>query len=149
MNHEEIQTYINNEIPLVKKAGLIISEISRKKVIVSGELHKNRNHHETVFGGSISVTLTLASYLLVREIMEKEAPGSSIVICSQNVEYLKPVKGDFQGEVLAPDSQTIKNYLDIFRKRGTGKLEVEAALYEIGNRTACALFKGVFFIRKG
>jgi thioesterase domain-containing protein len=147
MNKENLQTYMEENIPLMKNAGLIIEEINDDLVKISGLIADNKNHHNTVFGGSISVALILAGWIKVLHIMKQEDPESSIVICSQNTEYLKPVKGDFIGIATSPDSSTLGTFLKSYTSRGKGKLEIQAGLYEKGSEEICAEFKGTFFIK--
>lgn len=147
MDKLELQKYMEENIPLMKNAGLQITEITDDLVKISGKLADNKNHHQTVFGGSISVTLILAGWTKVLEIMNKIDPESSIVICSQNTEYLKPVKGDFEGIAFTPDSSTLEGFQKVYRTGGRGKLEVTARLFEKGCREVCAEFTGLFHCR--
>lgn len=139
---------MEENIPLMKNAGLKIEEFSKKIVKISGSLIENKNPHNTVFGGSISVTLILAGWIKVLEIMDREHSGSNIVISSQNITYLKPVRGDFSGEAYTPDSDLLDPFFNRFNSQGKGRLTVEASLFENGSNTVCASFKGEFYIRK-
>jgi len=140
----EFQTYIEEKIPLVRKAGFRILELSDQRVIAGGDFSENRNHHNTVFGGSISVILILASWALVQEIMHREDPDASIVIARQTINYFRPAKADFTGECHAPDSDLVDQFIRSYHEKGSGRIEVTAELKQKDSDRPCARFTGEF-----
>jgi len=147
LNIQEFQTYIEDQIPLVKKAGFKVTELSEEKVVAEGPFSENRNHHNTVFGGSISVILILASWALVQKIMNREDPDASIVIASQSLDYLRPARGDFTGECRAPHQDLVDQFIRSYHESGSGRIDVTAELKEKGSDRPCARFTGVFHAR--
>jgi len=144
LNRQEFQAYIEDKIPLVGKAGFKVTELGPERVVVRGDFDENRNHHNTVFGGSISVILTLASWALVQERMNRIDPDARIVIARQSIDYLRPAVGDFTGECNAPGNDAWKSFLDSYRHKGAGRIMIEAGLMQEGK--ICARFEGEFHV---
>ncbi len=147
MDREHLQNFLEENIPLFNRAGFKILEFDSRTVRVSGKLKENKNPHNTVFGGSISVILLIAAWSKVLELMEQNNLKSSIVISSQNIKYLKPVKGDFSGVALTPETGLVETFLNQFNSQGKGTLTVEASLFQNGSNIVCATFEGIFYIK--
>jgi thioesterase domain-containing protein len=148
MSPLELQSFMEDNIPLARNAGFRILEVSMHKIVIGGRLDENKNHHQTVFGGSITVILILSSWAMVQEIMNQEDPEASIVIASQTVNFRKPVKRDFEGVCSAPELEVYENFILKYRDSGRGKIEVEACLYEKDSAVINADFKGTFFVKQ-
>ncbi|MBB6481324.1 YiiD C-terminal domain-containing protein [Spirochaeta isovalerica] len=146
MKSDELQRYIEENIPLVAKAGFVIEESTCERVSVHGPFPENRNHHGSVFGGSISVISVLAGWLLVREIMEKENPQARIVISSQTLEYLRPLRKDFIAEAVKPDISDFGPFLKRLDAAGKARLEVQVLVREEEGSEPCARFQGTFHV---
>ena len=96
MNKNELQNYIENNIPIVQKMGFSINEIGDDKVIVSGEYCTHINHTNSVFGGSISSIMTLAGWTRVKILSEEIDPSSTVIIQNNSTNFIKPVTEDYQ-----------------------------------------------------
>lgn len=150
MKIDELQSFIDENIPLAEKAGLSLETVNSDLVVVSGRFENNKNHHGSVFGGSISMFQVLAGWILVQEIMKPICPDCSIVICRQEVEYLKPVCSDFLAEARLENKEYLDSFLSLYEQKGKGRLEVKVGLKEQGRDDVCAVFTGHFHIsRKG
>jgi thioesterase domain-containing protein len=123
-------------------------EITNSRVRISGDFLENTNHHNTVFGGSISVILLLSGWSMVREIMMKEDPSASIVVAKKCVEYLKPVKNDFEAVSHVPELIHLNRFIKSYRTYGKGKLEISADLFENESKKIMAHFKGIFYVKR-
>lgn len=147
MNIEDLQDFIHQNIPLAEKAGFSIDKASSQEVLLRGQYKLNHNHHGTVFGGSISVIAVLAGWLLVREIAEEQSPGAGIVISRQNLEYLKPLSGDFYAEAKTPDASDLESFTRYLSEKGRARLKVTVHMGEIGSKDPAAIFEGTFHVR--
>lgn len=147
MNLEELQAFIHENIPLAEKAGFSIDKVSSQEVLLQGPYKFNHNHHGTVFGGSISVIAVLTGWLLVREIAEEQSPGADDVVSRQDLEYLKPLSGDFYAEAKAPDVSDLESFTRYLREEGRARLKVTVHVGEIGSRDPAAIFEGTFHVR--
>lgn len=147
MTIDEVREYMGNGIPLSRKAGMRIEILTAEKVVVSAPLEENRNVHNSVFGGSISMAMILSGWLMAREIAEMYYPGASIVISRQTVDFIKPVRSDFSALALAPGTSRIEAFLVKMNEQGRASLEIEVAVSETGKEETCAGFSGTFHIR--
>jgi len=143
----ELQEYIDENIPLARNAMFNIEVSSPDRVILSGPLEENSNPHGSVFGGSISVISVLAGWLLVREIMEREKPGSHIVISRQTLDYLRPLRTGFVAEACPPDGDLYSSFVNFFNERGKARLEIPVVVREVGREEPCARFWGTFHVK--
>ncbi|MDC7236095.1 MAG: YiiD C-terminal domain-containing protein [Spirochaetales bacterium] len=146
-SEQELQTLMTGEIPLARCAGFKVETSSRELVEISGTLEKNSNHHNTVFGGSIAVSLILSGWAMVRELMKEIDPEASIVVARQSVDYLLPVTGDFISRCLPPEAESLGSLRNSLEKKNTGKITVEAGLFRRGESRCCAVFTGLFVVK--
>lgn len=148
MKKEELQRYLEEQIPLYRKTGFTIEELKESSVQISGTLEENSNPHKTLFGGSIGVILLMAAWSKAYELMNRTDPHSSIVVSSQKIDYIKPVTNNFHALATNPESDILQNFLQNYETKGKGKLNVIASLYENGSHETAALFTGEFYIKK-
>ena len=96
----EVEQYINEHIPIVQKHNFRITDDTSPFIKVSGKLDDHINHRNSVFGGSISTALIVASWASVRTILlTRGIPAGIIVIQSEHVEFTKPLIADFYAEL--------------------------------------------------
>jgi thioesterase domain-containing protein len=97
MSPQELLTKLNKEIPLSRHLGFDFLEASAQRVRIKARLTENINHKGTAFGGSIYTLSVLAAYSLVYLGLDQEkVPTNNIVIQKADIDYLKPVTGDFE-----------------------------------------------------
>lgn len=96
MTKEELFKKLSHDIPLTQHLGYEIVEAHPTKVHLRARLAENINHKGTGFGGSIYTLAVLAAYSLVYLGLEAEnIHTNNIVIQKGDIQYLKPVTGDF------------------------------------------------------
>ena len=147
MNISELQDFVETSIPLIKEAGFVIRELNDQEVVVTGEKRLNHNHHNTVFGGSISTILILSSWLMVRRLLEDTFPEASIVIERQCTDFLVPVDGDFTARCARPLPRQVESMKYGLDKLKRGRIDLGAALFQDGSDHMAASFSGTFYCR--
>lgn len=144
MDREELQRYIEENIPIVKDMGFIVEEIGEERIVVSGEYCRHINHTKSVFGGSISSVMTLAGWVRVRLLIEEFDPTATVVIKSNSTEFIKPVTEDYVVYTEPIDKRKISKFRKTYEKFGRGRVEVEACLTHRGSDEVLARFQGEF-----
>ena len=139
---------LNKEIPITKHMGLIVLEATEQSVLLQSPLLPNTNHKGTAFGGSVYSAAVLASWMLVSETLKARGFSSDyIVIQDSKIEYLLPVGGDFTAKAHWLDSSGSNKFTDSLKRKGLGRVEVEAQI--ICDNKLCANFKGRFVAQIG
>ena len=144
MDRNELQNYIEKNIPIVKQMGFIIENIEDNKIIVSGEYKKHINHTNSVFGGSISSVMTLAGWGRVRILIEDIDDTAVILIKSNNTNFIKPVVEDYiviTEPLLEKDVEKLKK---VYRKFGKGRILVNSVLKHRNSDEVLVKFVGEF-----
>lgn len=132
---------LHRKIPISRAMGLAIKELSPQKALLTLPLEPNRNHVGTVFGGSLYSAGALACYALFRAISaESGIESDNLVIQNGGIEYLAPVKGDFEILCRRPDETKVQTFLEGLKRRKKGRLPLEAEILFDGK--VCARFKG-------
>ena len=145
---KKLQRILEENIPLAVKAGFQIEELRSEKVSVGGSLDLNSNHHNTVFGGSISVILILAAWGLVQEVVNSLDPTAAVVISNQSLDFLKPVRTDFTAVCRRPSPQIIDDFTGEYGRKGRARLTVVSELFEKGGTEPCAVMSGTFHVSR-
>ncbi len=139
-----LQQYIEEHLPVVARNGLVITDCTDHLVTVEGNYLDHINHVQTVFGGSISMALTVAAWAHVRSMMDELADQVAIVVRRQFVEFDRPVKADFRAVTSKHADEEIETFLQKFEQTGKARLTVHAVLY--AGDEACARFEGQFVV---
>lgn len=95
MNATELEARLLAAIPLARAMGVRVGQADPDAVMLTAPLEPlNINHERTAFGGSLHAVGVLAGWALVTLGLEN-APVGYLVIQESQIEYLRPVQGDF------------------------------------------------------
>lgn len=143
---ESFQAEVTQKIPLVSAMGISIQEFSPTAVKLHVLHAPNKNHINTVFGGSLYSACALACYALFRAMSEESGfTEDFLVIQDGEIKYIKPVGGDF--EVLAAPQAHLdmEQFLESVKRQKKGRLPLEAEV--LWNGQVCAKFQGQYVMR--
>lgn len=145
MTKEELYKKLTKDIPLTQHLGFDIVTATPSQVHLHARLDKNINHKGTAFGGSIYTLSVLAAYSLVYLGLDQEKiQTNNIVIQKGEIQYLKPVTGDFDIICDFNDTQAYQKFfycLERWKKvREIMKVEVKC------QGELCARLDGVFVV---
>lgn len=130
MNNNELQNYIYEHIPISVSLGIEVKEAALDKVILGAPILLNINHKNTAFGGSLHCVATLSCWSLVFINLKPHFQSTEIVISGSEIKYLNPVKSDFTVECLMNNRQEWIKFASILRKKGKGRIKLNAKIYE-------------------
>lgn len=145
MTTQELEKFLNHEIPTTTALGVKVISASGKEVILEAPLNPNHNHMGTAFGGSLSTLMILASYTWLYYSLEGE--GKVHVILKENqANYLRPVKENIRSVCRAPSEESFQEFLKIFRRKGLARIKLTSFI-EIGEGEA-ARMEGEFVAQR-
>lgn len=147
MDKENLQKYVEEHIPIVKKMNFKIEKLDKEGISVKALYSEHINHRNSVFGGSISSLMTTSAWGWVKYIMEEIDEKSTIVIQESQVKYLKPVLSDFTASTNLENFNFERNKR-MYEKFGKTRINVFVDLKEKGKDEVLASFKGIFVILK-
>ncbi len=139
---EALESYLHAQIPLSAAMDIRVLAANTQGVRLSAPLAPNVNHHQTAFGGSISTLATLACWTYVYVLLKGVSFDGNLVIHQNEIEYVKPILGDFEALTLPVETDEIGRFLETLRKRGKSRLTVRADVVSAGE--VCARFSGRF-----
>jgi len=143
----EVEQYINEHIPIVKKHNFQITEEVSPFIQVKGTLKDHINHRNSVFGGSISTSLIVASWASVRNILlTRGIPSGIIVIQSEHVEFSKPLIDDFYAALRPISNDRLTKFIAMINKFGKSRIKIEADVKDCKNNEVCASFTGEYVV---
>lgn len=145
MNKNELQTYIEEHIPIIKKMNFNILELEPEVKII-GLYDEHINHRNSVFGGSIASLLTLAGWAKMKNLMDNYDDKATIVIQNSEIKYLKPVLTDFIAETIQVDEKILIKSLNMFKKKNKMRLDLKVVLKELNKGEVLAEFIGRFVV---
>ena len=142
MTIDEVRAYLHSHIPLTRAMEVEVEEVGREGVRLTAPLAPNINHRSTVFGGSASALAILSAWTLVHTRLHAEGLGSRVVIQRNEMEYLHPVHGGFAAWCPAPPEEKWERFARAIRRRGRGRIELEAHLLAAGETVGA--FRGTY-----
>ncbi len=127
---ESLNEWLHDNLPATAALNLTVTAADDKGVIISAPFLDNKNHHGTVFGGSIALITTTAAWLMAY--ISCPDAGGNIVIKNSQLHYLKPATADSQGSIHAichaPASDALTQCHDALNHTGKGRLTLTTEL---------------------
>ena len=145
MTARELQAFLHANIPATAALSLSVVDITPDSLILSVPHAPNRNHKNTVFGGSIALAATVGGWAMVHSRFP-EAAGN-IVIQQGETRYLHPANGDLTVITRAAAEEDWRKMKEMFEQRGKGKIVLETEIFSDGVKAA--VFSGKFVALKG
>ena len=131
-----LQALYDEEIPLVGAMQLKVVSFIENSLRVHAPLACNKNHHGTVFGGSLYCGLLLAGWGHVHLLLQEAQLAGDIVVSKAEIKYKLPVAGDFDAATVAPSLASTQRFLDGVRLKGRGKLDLVSCVEVAGKQAA-------------
>jgi thioesterase domain-containing protein len=125
---KELETYLHEHIPLSRAMQVSVVQASYDMVKLAAPLAPNINHRETVFGGSASAVAILAAWTILYVRLQEEGLYSRVVIQRNQVNYDKPVAGDFQAIAKLGDDERWQKFLKQLRRHHRARISVTSIL---------------------
>ncbi len=151
MDLEDVQAYIYDHIPIVRKNGFAIeTDTHTPYVAVKANFREHINHRNSAFGGSLSTAMILSSWASVRSLLLRNGiEDGIIVIQSQTVRFDKPVMEDFTARVRPLSPENTAAFIGMLGKFGKARITLEADIAHEGSDESLATFEGKFVVVRG
>ncbi len=146
MNAAELENYLFHYVPISQSLGIKLIEVNSNHITTFTPIVPNRNHLNTVFGGSSSMVCILTAWSLLQNRVLSEHLDGKIVIRKQTVNYLKPITSDFLCKAYFHEDIDWNSFLDKFYKVGKSRLNISASIYQ--DDELAVEFEGVFVLLK-
>ena len=126
----EYKQQLIDSIPVITGLGVDIVEIDSCHVRLRAPLDKNINYEGTAFGGSLNTVAILSCYLLAHHILKSNnIPFKSLVIQNSNINYYKPVTGDFIALAKIEEQRKIDKFITMIRNKNIARIELNSKIY--------------------
>lgn len=132
MKTEEVVKLIKAKIPITQELDFEIQSWDGKSLKLKAPYEKNKNHHNTVFGGSLAMATIVSGYCMTFMLLDDELGSQwldhyTLVIKDFQCQYLKPVTKDFES-LSEAKSGDIQNFLEVLKRKGRSKIEIETII---------------------
>jgi thioesterase domain-containing protein len=131
-------------IPQTKNLGLHIAKMEEHQLTVNGNFLLNKNHLDIVFGGSIAAISITTAWSLLQSKIEQAGLKGSLVIKRQEIDYLLPVKTDFECVASFQSADDWEQFKGMYQQNGRAKIIVMAKV--ISEAKVTSRFQGVFVL---
>ena len=132
MDARELQDCLHAHIPLSAAMQVSVRSVQADGVTLAAPLAPNINHRETVFGGSASALAILAAWSLLHTRMRAEGVHARLVIQSNQMDYDKPIFGDFTARSSLAEPDQWPRFMRMLARMRRGRLRVNAVLESDG-----------------
>ncbi|MDT7848585.1 YiiD C-terminal domain-containing protein [Methylophilus sp. VKM B-3414] len=131
-------------IPQTKNLGIHIARMDEHQLTAYGDFLPNKNHLDIVFGGSIAAISITTAWSLLQSKIEQAGLKGSLVIKRQEIDYLLPVKTDFECVASFQSADDWEQFKGIYQQNGRAKIIVMAKV--ISEAKVTSRFQGVFVL---
>jgi thioesterase domain-containing protein len=133
-------------IPQTKNLGIKIARIEDHQLTVQGSYALNKNHLDIVFGGSIAAISITTAWSLVQSKIEQAGLKGNLVIKRQEIDYLLPVKTDFECVARFQAADDWESFEKTYQEKGRARIVVSAQI--VSESKVTSKFQGVFVLYK-
>jgi thioesterase domain-containing protein len=136
----QLEQQLHQHFPPTRSLNIRIQQATAQETAVSADFASNKNWHNTVFGGSISLVATTCAWLLVHV----NFPGckGNIVIRQSHIRFLAPARGDLSAICRAERQDDWQNCEEMLARFGRGNINVDCQLFS--DNMLVAKFSGEF-----
>jgi len=138
----DMERLLHAEIPLTRSMQVRILRADRNGLVLGAALAPNINHKQTAFGGSLNSLATLACWGLIQFVVHDRDQAVTVVIQESSVQFLKPIKQDFEAVCPRPPKIALDRFLRTLDHRGRARLELDAEIRTDGE--IAVRFRGQF-----
>ncbi len=139
---EPLERYLHTRIPLSAALGVRVLEATPECVRLTAPLDPNINHTGTVFGGSAATVAILTAWGLLHVRLAAGGLRAQTLIQRNRMEYLQPIRADFEGECRCADAVSWNRFLSTLKRHGRARLALGAELRSLGRTVG--RFEGAF-----
>jgi len=122
-----LQKLIDEEIPIAQKIGITIVAYNTDEIRLKVPFDGNKNHKNTVFGGSIYSAMALSGWGLLAGNIRAVNSQAEVVLQQADIEYKKPVKHDFEVVCSIRRQEQIDDFLNTLQ-RGKAKISLTSSI---------------------
>ena len=141
---DAVEAYLHEHIPLSRQMGVRVKDCSEAGVTLSAPLGPNLNHESNAFGGSISALATLTGWTWLYVRLRSRAAPSRIVIQRSQVDYLRPIHGDFAARTMPIPEADHDRLVDTVQRRTRGRITLRCEV--VMGEVLCARFEGAYVV---
>lgn len=146
MTTAELENLLKTEIPISKEMGIHDFQIQGHQLSLKIPLSPNRNHKQTMFGGSLYSVGALACYgLFLSGLRQQALHTNDIVISEGGMRYLAPVDGDAIVQAQWNSEAEREKFFATLASKKKARVVMRAQVLVQGR--VCAEFSGDFVAR--
>lgn len=123
MTPETLQSYLQENIPLVYALQLQVEQLGPDSIELRAPLSPNRNDKGTAFAGSLASLLTLAGWGLIHAHVPS---GTQVAVHTLQTTYHRPVECELHVEAILADDAHWERFDAQLARRGRARLAIQA-----------------------
>lgn len=136
-----LQTWLYQHIPATALLDIQLEQADLQAVRLRANFAKNRNHHNTLFGGSMALIATACGWLSA---FVQTDQNPQIVIKRSEIDYRSPATGDLIAVCQPLSAEQTEKCQKMLKRFGKGTLHIACQL--ISENKVVALWQGEFVV---
>jgi thioesterase domain-containing protein len=134
MKTQIVSNLIKNKIPITKELDFNITSWNGSELKLCVPYEKNKNHHNTVFGGSLAMATIVSGYCMTFMVLEDNLGENwlndyTLVIKDFSCNYIRPVTKDFETLSIAKE-EDFNSFIKMLKRKGRARLSVSTTILE-------------------
>ena len=117
-------------IPITRAMGITADSYDGNRLRLNAPASPNRNDKQTAFAGSSYSIAALSGWSLLFIKLVERGIDADIAIYEGEINYIKPVKGDFYSICATPAAATIKDFFGVLETRKKARIALSTAVYD-------------------
>ncbi len=122
----ELDDFLARHIPLTRALGVRVARCDAAGLVLAAPLAPNVNDKGTGFAGALASIVTLTGWALTRDtLLGHGEPDALVVIAHSGIDYLRPVRTDFEAVCARPAPAAVDAFVAAYRARGKARWTLE------------------------
>ena len=128
LNKEMLQEYLWGQIPISKAMGIEVLETGQHQVTIRAPLSANKNHMQTVFGGSACAVAMLSAWSLLYLRLRSEEIAPQLVLHKTAVTFERPITDTFTATTMFNDEPVWKEFVSTLTVKKKAGIHLSSTL---------------------
>jgi thioesterase domain-containing protein len=137
-----LKQIILENMPVTQHLHFSLFRDATEHLIATAPLEGNANHHQTAFGGSLSMLATIAGWAMMHLVLSERGFDASIVIQESCISYCAPVCDDLMLRCEWPSEEERAYFFDTLERWGKARLSL--CCTTTGAETPAVVFDGSY-----
>jgi len=129
-----LEKFVHTQFPISTHMGFYIDNLLPNAVCVGATFEKNKNIHNTIFGGSIYSIGVLSGWIMVHHFLNNNNLNGDIFIKKAEINYNRPIDCNFIFKSILPNDEMVNIFKNRLKSHNKATIEIKSRTSNAGGK---------------